>query len=67
MNAQIIPFPVPHARAQAERGIEGDPLFWAFCELQNRRAGEMGKPLPLYVDLVDRYRRGERCGKTRDG
>lgn len=58
--AQIITFPVPHVRTKAPEAIDSVPAFWVFCDSQNRRADEMGTPRPLYADLVERYRNGER-------
>jgi len=60
MTAQIIPFPVPRVRAQAQEKIHSNPAFWGFCECQYRRADEAGRSRPRYDDLVERYRRGER-------
>lgn len=35
--------------------IEGDPIFLAWCEIQNARAAELGLPLPLYRELLGRF------------
>jgi len=60
MTAQIIPFPVPRVSARTQETIHSNPAFWGFCEHQYRLALEAGRPRPLYDDLVERYRRGER-------
>lgn len=61
MSAQIIPFPDQHIRARetAPLGIALDPTYRAWCAAQNRRAAELGLPLPLRSELHARYLRGE--------
>jgi len=57
MTAQIIPFPCKHNMHAT--GIALDPAYRAWCMQQNRRAVELGLPLPLRSELHARYLSGD--------